>query len=50
MGKMHRNYIHQTKIEVDNKDGKNSNSKKTPKCEVCQRYGHVTEKCFQHPH
>ena len=48
-GKMHRNYIHQTKIEVDNRDGKNSNLKKTPKCEVCQRFGHLTEKCFQHP-
>ena len=48
-GKMHRNYIHQTKIEVDNRDGKNSKFKKTPKCEVCQKYGHSTEKCFQHP-
>ena len=47
---MYRGQIHQT-VETDNtRDEKpQASSKKTPKCEVCQRFGHLTEKCFQHP-
>ena len=47
---MYRGQIHQT-VETDNtRDEKpQASSKKTPKCGVCQRFGHLTEKCFQHP-
>ena len=53
-----RNQIKQTMVEVDDvKDNvpkskvpnKNSNFKKAPTCEVCQKFGHSTERCFKHP-
>ena len=53
-----RNQIKQTMVEVDDTPdnihkqkvpNKSSNSKKAPTCEVCQKYGHSTEKCFKHP-
>ena len=50
-GKMYRGQVNQTMVEVDNRyeSPKNSNFKKAPKCEICQKFGHSTEKCFQHP-
>ena len=50
-GKMYRGQVNQTMVEVDNRyeSPKNSSFKKAPKCEVCQKFGHSTEKCFQHP-
>ena len=48
-GKRHRINM----VEVDNSRepqafNKNSNLKKTPKCEICHKFGHNAEKCFQH--